>query len=977
VLKAGLSAISDTLGTQGLTTFPRRPSGVPVLTRQGFFERLLTKETLLQNCSNTDVTAAEGDVKHLSLEQLLWIRCQQFETSKGAAAQPKERFLRLVDRAAVGLLSQRLLHQEAALADVQRALLMRHVVLIYGANEELQELGDGTGLESAWWLLSVAGKRYYLHLPRCEVKTSAPEGAVWCFRSHTAPDPRDPSQSRSFKWQVLLVTEPETWLEDPLSTEQRTKTRSSMVGRDQKSLGIGEGSWQNATTGERRTSSGKQVRHKESMLDLFGDFDVEDLFQDWDDELDGGPAGKLAPAKSAGVAKHVEDDMDDFFDSLMSDALLPSKATKSAAPTVMAQATERAADPHVEPREEAAAKHDASTTDTPATIPSSASAESATSSSNFAQAGGLQGDPDVQHSDAEEEAPPANADEAQLREVVTQFYQERRVEGKLQNVVLIAQRYAGDRVPELWAQLAMKYGLPPPTAVQWLAKSLGPTALVQWPKESVPESARAALAKASQAAPSALASMPAEELQTMLEEGGHIDGVRALASRCSVEQEFPQRALLWQTLLEWPPGLHAKSQVSLQEAAESKLGPSAADIKERRVAYKELTARVDADSAGDERSAALLTLLRAEVDADAKAFHDEAFLQPPEVLGAVTSIVLTYAWRCSRYIRGTWDMVALLLFVMASHSKSLLEDAEADTFWCFSQLMAEVEDLIALDTCLVAQVHRVESLLKVYDPPVADLLADHGLAALPVLRLGAMLFTRAGFSLSDCARMWDAMIADPLRFEFVDYIIIALLLTNRGKLLEHSDVGGLAEVLLGCPKQADIRVLLQTAYAVCAFERRCSSIDAVQFPPRPAEAGYGLGFAGAQEAREALAPALEAASAQLSALWGKVKATGAEAWEAAPAAAAVRESVKQAAATAATAAGSAATKASAALEEMQTVIAARVEEERERRKREEEQQNDQLLEAQCDVKASVSPEVEKPSEGDAVPPQLVELPPDI
>eukprot|EP00971_Amphidinium_carterae_P143827 2850204-Amphidinium_carterae.1 len=36
----------------------------------------------------------------------------------------------------------------------------------------------------------------------------------------------------------------------------------------------------------------------------------------------------------------------------------------------------------------------------------------------------------------------------------------------------------------------------------------------------------------------------------------------------------------------------------------------------------------------------------------------------------------------------------------------------------------------------------------------------------------------------DCARMWDAMIADPLRFEFVDYIIIALLLTNRGKLLE-------------------------------------------------------------------------------------------------------------------------------------------------------------------------------------------------
>lgn len=47
-----------------------------------------------------------------------------------------------------------------------------------------------------------------------------------------------------------------------------------------------------------------------------------------------------------------------------------------------------------------------------------------------------------------------------------------------------------------------------------------------------------------------------------------------------------------------------------------------------------------------------------------------------------------------------------------------------------------------------------------------------------------MLFCRAGFSLPHLARLWDALLADPNRFEFADHVVVALLLSSRGDLLQ-------------------------------------------------------------------------------------------------------------------------------------------------------------------------------------------------
>eukprot|EP00439_Symbiodinium_sp_Y106_P075814 s2417_g15.t1 len=77
LLRAGLLQLAEAIGTERLLEFPRRANGTPLLTRQGFFERLLKGEdgfTSLLDCAAADASAAEADVKRLGLHQLLAIR---------------------------------------------------------------------------------------------------------------------------------------------------------------------------------------------------------------------------------------------------------------------------------------------------------------------------------------------------------------------------------------------------------------------------------------------------------------------------------------------------------------------------------------------------------------------------------------------------------------------------------------------------------------------------------------------------------------------------------------------------------------------------------------------------------------------------------------------------------------------------------------------------------------------------------------
>jgi len=259
-------------------------------------------------------------------------------------------------------------------------------------------------------------------------------------------------------------------------------------------------------------------------------------------------------------------------------------------------------------------------------------------------------------------------------------------------------------------------------------------------------------------------------------------------------------------------------------------------------------------------------------------WRGEAFVELPGVKDAVAAIAFVQAKQCSQYIPGSCELSTVLLYVMSCGGSTSLEDAEADAFWCLLQLMAEMHDSIAPDAGLATQVRRTHELLRTYDPPLAGILASHGLGTLPSLKFGVVLCTRSGFSLTDVVRIWDTLLADPQRFVFCDYIVVSLLLlVRRDLMLWRADLGRLSEALIAAPKFVDVDSLLRFARAICAFERRCAPGAVNPFPPRPAP-GIDI-LAGSSLTTGGMDVTLAAAQAQFSSLWDKVRGASSDAWE--------------------------------------------------------------------------------------------------
>eukprot|EP00929_Paragymnodinium_shiwhaense_P040561 TRINITY_DN21166_c0_g2_i1.p1 TRINITY_DN21166_c0_g2~~TRINITY_DN21166_c0_g2_i1.p1 ORF type:complete len:1174 (-),score=338.26 TRINITY_DN21166_c0_g2_i1:131-3652(-) len=899
VLKRGLLGICNALGKDGLLKFPRRPNGSPLLMRQGFFERMLRGETTLQNCAAADAAAAEADVKGLNVKQLLAIRCAHLDymPDKTPAGVAKGSFLRMLERCTMGLLAQHLLGAEAkALSETHRTLVMRHVLLIYGADAEMKEQAAAAAshAQSEYWLLPVRGTRRYLHLGRCELCFAAPSGAVYCYRSHSGArkNIRDTLKSRVFHWQVFLLTEPGKFVQDPVATEEnalRPGGRRFVRLCDTTADKVAEEAGTDVSDLGNR-GGGLPKQGSEDLLGggfLFGDFDVEKLFDDFGD--DGGGSQKHAadvgnspgangtsPAYSNTAAATNDEDIDDFFDSLLSDDLFEGNAENAAPQSAQPAAAAAVATPaaKAEPSEASVgAEQGASAASAAAEVakqPAAAFQPPARTETSGAPADASATAPQPTESEAEPEQP-LDAVQKQLAASLQKFYQRRSGE-KVGNVGRICRKFAGDGIVDLWAQLGRKYSVPPSAAVHYLAETLDPRTAVQWPQAAVPVAAQEALESLG-------AEVDAAKCVAALErslDAGDCLATNALAYRhgCKAAALRPR---LWRALIlgiGWQDGgENSMSSTALAASANEAL-------KQRREAYAELK-QAQACASGD------LGVTKDEIEADVRAaWKGEEFLDAPGIMMAITSVVMMHAKRSSKYCKGSSEVAALLLYAMlppgAAEGKAL-EDAEADAFWCFSELMLEMEDSFGSDA-IPHHARRLHMLLLTYDPPLASLLAEMGLATMPAMRLAGGYCTKAGFPLECCAAIWDMMLADPHRFEFSDHAVIALILQNRGDLLQRNTIGELAETLLAAPRRAHVEQLLATGHAICAFDRRCGpSIVGVggkmEFPPRPNPGDAGAELFDGGNSRS-LEDAVAAAQERLKSVWGSIRAVSAEAWEA-------------------------------------------------------------------------------------------------
>lgn len=474
-------------------------------------------------------------------------------------------------------------------------------------------------------------------------------------------------------------------------------------------------------------------------------------------------------------------------------------------------------------------------------------------------------------------AQPLSPAEAHLCRALTKFYKMRQCEEHTARYDRIARRHTADGIPELWAAIGLKHALPPVVVVHMLAASVCPLSVFQWPQGQVPLPARRAIAQLSELVEeragadgcigaNALAEARAEVLWQALASGGgmsagsllEVDAVAAVAYHGCPDHFL--RPAAWRCLL----GLPSLCEVALQERRE-------AYFEFREQAFQAHCGECHSNSINahaSQKLGCLVPELRV-IEAEARAaWKGEQFMAKVGVLGAVTALALTHSSRLARHVNGACEIAALLLFALSCGGQTSLQEAEADAFWCMCAFFDRANINTTEEFGLSKSADRVHRLLERYDPGLADLLDAHGLRALPATRLGVAFCTRAGFSLADCVRLWDALLADPLRADFSDHIVLALLILSRSRLLRHEqDVGAFAEALLAAPMQVDVESMLRAATAIGALDRRCGPGSAMPFP-RPSTMPLDRALDGALDGTLA---ALGAAQTRLSTLWGKMR----------------------------------------------------------------------------------------------------------
>lgn len=211
VRRCGLLALQAFLGDTEILSFARRADGTALLLRQGFFERLLKGEVGLSSCPAADVLAAQSDIRHLSLVQVLKIHCDNFDREALACAQAQAKFLSCVDEHLEKQILTKLAGTSGMLTQLEvkkTTEIVRVVLLVYGAHQRVDK-GKQKGTH---WLVRAASLAAILDLKTCEFsELGCVNAPTYCHRSLTRGGAAVPRAKRQLHWHVELPCAPATF----------------------------------------------------------------------------------------------------------------------------------------------------------------------------------------------------------------------------------------------------------------------------------------------------------------------------------------------------------------------------------------------------------------------------------------------------------------------------------------------------------------------------------------------------------------------------------------------------------------------------------------------------------------------------------------------------------------------------------------------------------------------------------------------
>jgi len=170
------------------------------------------------------------------------------------------------------------------------------------------------------------------------------------------------------------------------------------------------------------------------------------------------------------------------------------------------------------------------------------------------------------------------------------------------------------------------------------------------------------------------------------------------------------------------------------------------------------------------------------------------------------------------YVQGMNEIIGPIYYVFASDpNNEWKEHAEADCFFCFTNLMSDIRDffiktLDEAESGINGMMLRFYRKIKFMDAKVEARLVDQDIKPQYFSFRWLTLMLSQEFALPDVLRIWDSLLADETRSDFLIDVCTAMVLVIREDILTN-DFADNVKLLQNFPPM-DVHVILSKAAAI-------------------------------------------------------------------------------------------------------------------------------------------------------------------
>lgn len=142
------------------------------------------------------------------------------------------------------------------------------------------------------------------------------------------------------------------------------------------------------------------------------------------------------------------------------------------------------------------------------------------------------------------------------------------------------------------------------------------------------------------------------------------------------------------------------------------------------------------------------------------------------------------------YVQGMNEILAPIFYCFSNDPNTFFSNnIECDVFYCFENFMLNVKEIFLIEKDQSKEgvhfkIHIINKLLEVYDNQLYLHLQKQQIELhFFVFRWFTLFFTQE-FTMPDILRLWDSIIIQKDKFEFMSYLCLAIITNNRTLLLK-------------------------------------------------------------------------------------------------------------------------------------------------------------------------------------------------